>query len=47
MHVIIGEELYDREYIETYANGFEQLTEHVRRQDPRVGLSRAPASSRT
>ncbi len=29
MHVLIGEQLYDREYIERYAYGFEQLAAHV------------------
>lgn len=30
MHVIIKEELYDRDFIEQYTIGFEQLAEHVR-----------------
>jgi thiosulfate reductase/polysulfide reductase chain A len=29
MHVIIGEDLYDRQYVENYAVGFEQLQQHV------------------
>lgn len=34
MHVIIGEGLYDREYIENYAVGFEQLSAHVQAYSP-------------
>jgi thiosulfate reductase / polysulfide reductase chain A len=34
MHVIIGEELYDRAYIERYAYGFEQLKVHVAPYSP-------------
>ena len=34
MNVIIGEELYDRDYIERYAYGFEQLAEHVKAFTP-------------
>jgi thiosulfate reductase/polysulfide reductase chain A len=34
MHVIIDEGLYDREYIESYAVGFEQLQAHVRMYSP-------------
>ncbi len=46
MHVIIGEGLYDREYIEQYAYGFEQLREHVKPYSPewaypRTGLDPA------
>jgi len=29
MHVLIGEGLYDRDYITKWANGFDQLAEHV------------------
>ena len=34
MHVIIGEGLYDREYLTQYAMGLEQLTEHVKPYSP-------------
>ncbi len=34
MHVIIDEGLYDREYIDSYAVGFEQLRAHVRMYSP-------------
>jgi len=34
MNVIIGEELYDRDYIDRYAYGFEQLREHVKPYSP-------------
>jgi thiosulfate reductase/polysulfide reductase chain A len=30
MNVLIGEELYDREYLDLYAYGFEQLRDHVK-----------------
>jgi thiosulfate reductase/polysulfide reductase chain A len=29
MHVIVGEGLYDRDYLDRYASGFEQLARHV------------------
>ncbi|MDJ0872768.1 MAG: molybdopterin-dependent oxidoreductase [Gammaproteobacteria bacterium] len=29
MHVLIGEELYDRDYIQRHAHGFEELVRHV------------------
>ncbi|MGD8322060.1 MAG: molybdopterin-dependent oxidoreductase, partial [Gemmatimonadota bacterium] len=34
MNVIIGEELYDREYLDRYAYGFDQLKEHVKAYTP-------------
>ncbi len=34
MHVIIAEGLYDREYIEKYAVGFDRLKEHVAEKTP-------------
>jgi len=34
MHVIIGEKLYDSDYIERYAYGFDQLREHVKAFSP-------------
>ncbi len=34
MNVLIGERLYDREYIETYAKGFDQLEQHVKEFTP-------------
>lgn len=40
MHVIIGEGLYDREYIDAYAYGFEQLREHVKPYSPEWAYTR-------
>ena len=34
MNVIIEEELYDRDYVERYTIGFEQLADHVRQYTP-------------
>ncbi len=34
MNVIVGEKLYDRDYLERYAYGFEQLGEHVKAYTP-------------
>lgn len=34
MHVLIYEDLYDKEYIEQYALGFDQLKEHVKNMTP-------------
>ena len=34
MHVLIYQELYDKEYIEKYAFGFEELKEHVKDKTP-------------
>ena len=34
MHVLIYENLYDKEYIEKYAIGFEKLKEHVKNKTP-------------
>src|SRR6266540_2378226 len=34
MHVIIGEELYDRDYVEKYTLGFERLRERVKEYPP-------------
>ena len=34
MHVLIYEDLYDKEYIDKYSIGFEQLKEHVRKFTP-------------
>jgi thiosulfate reductase/polysulfide reductase chain A len=34
MHVIVREELYDREYIAKYAFGFEQFTTHIQQYTP-------------
>src|SRR5438270_1479108 len=34
MHVIIGEDLYDAEYVSKHVNGFEQLVERVRDYPP-------------
>lgn len=30
MHVLIAEKLYDQDYVQTYANGFDKLAAHVR-----------------
>ncbi len=40
MNVIIGEGLYDRPYIESYAYGFEQLQEHVKPYTPEWAYTR-------
>jgi thiosulfate reductase/polysulfide reductase chain A len=40
MHVIIGEGLYDREYLTQYAIGLEQLTEHVKPYSPEWAFPR-------
>lgn len=34
MNVIINEQLYDRDYVERYTTGFEQLTDHVQPFNP-------------
>ncbi len=34
MHVLIYEDLYDKEYVKKYANGFEELKQHVRTFTP-------------
>lgn len=34
MHVILKENLHDREYIDLYTHGIEELTEHVQKYDP-------------
>ena len=34
MHVIVNEGLYDREYVETYTTGFEELKKHVADKTP-------------
>jgi formate dehydrogenase major subunit len=34
LNVIIGEELYDRQYVQTYTEGFEALKEHVKQFTP-------------
>jgi thiosulfate reductase/polysulfide reductase chain A len=40
MHVIIGEGLYDRSYVETYGYGFEQLQAHVGAYSPEWAYTR-------
>jgi thiosulfate reductase/polysulfide reductase chain A len=40
MNVIITEDLYDREYVETYAYGFEQLQAHVEPYTPEWAYTR-------
>ena len=34
MHVIVGEELYDRQYVAAHAEGFDALKEHVKKYSP-------------
>lgn len=34
LHVIIGEDLYDRAFVETWCHGFEELARHVRQYTP-------------
>lgn len=34
IHVLIYEELYDKEYVEKYTTGFDKLKQHVRRMTP-------------
>ena len=45
IHVLIGEGLYDRDYIARYASGFAQLAEHVREFSPEwaQGITEIPA----
>jgi thiosulfate reductase/polysulfide reductase chain A len=40
MHVIIGEGLYDREYVEVYGYGFEQLQAHIQPYSPEWAYTR-------
>jgi anaerobic selenocysteine-containing dehydrogenase len=44
MHVIIGEELYDREFVARHTVGFEELRAHVRQYPPAraAGVTRIP-----
>ena len=37
MHVIIGEDRIDRDYVERYTLGFEELQERVRQYPPEQG----------
>jgi anaerobic selenocysteine-containing dehydrogenase len=34
IHVIIDENLYDKEFVDTYTMGFEKLTEHIKKYTP-------------
>ena len=34
LHVVIGEELYDRDFVRDWCFGFEELAEHVRQYTP-------------
>ncbi len=34
IHVLIYDEIYDKAYVEKYANGFDQLKQHVRKMTP-------------
>jgi anaerobic selenocysteine-containing dehydrogenase len=47
MHVIIGEKLYDADYVERYTNGFEQLSARVRDWTPAkaAGLTGIPGDA--
>jgi len=47
MNVIVGEGLYDREYIERYAYGFEQLQEHVKPYTPEWAYPRTSIEPET
>jgi thiosulfate reductase / polysulfide reductase chain A len=40
MHVIVGEGLHDRDYVEAYGYGFEQLQEHVKPYSPEWAYTR-------
>lgn len=46
IHVLIGEDLYDRDYIARYATGFDQLAAHVRACTPEwaEGITDLPAA---
>jgi len=53
MHVIIGEGLYDREFVQRYTTGFDELAEHVRAHSPEwaeaetgIGVARIRALAR-
>ena len=46
MHVIIGENLYDADYVARYTDGFDGLRDRVRR-GPRSAPPNSPASPRT
>ena len=39
MHIIINEELYDKDYIDRYAFGFDQLKQHVQKYTPEWAAS--------
>ena len=43
MHIIIGEELYDADYVQRYTNGFEALDELAREALDLICVARAPA----
>ncbi len=46
MHVIIGENLYDKEFVDNWCTGFDKLTEHVKKLTPEWAeeVSGVPAS---
>ena len=44
MNVLIEEDLYDKEYVDRYTLGFEQLADHVRQYTPEW-VSPKPASA--
>ena len=45
LHVVIGEELYDRDFVRDWCFGFEELAEHVRQYTPQwaEGITGVPA----
>ena len=47
LNVIIGEKLYDANFVEKYTVGFEQLAEHVKQYSPEkvAGITRVPAQT--
>lgn len=47
MHTIIEEDIYDKEFVENYCNGFEELKQHVRKWPPFVAaeIAQVPEES--
>ena len=51
LNVIVGEKLYDQQYVQTYVEGFDQLKEHVKdftpeEMEPICGRSRPTPSAK-